>query len=208
MLRGCHAYVIAHTQAQNRSLVKLADRAGFSTIGTVLGADASPLDHDGGHLSFFLVHHQLSEPAMRSILTAIRGSANDNVRFAPVILIINDCPFETILKYIQFGYDDVVTLPERCEVLVSRLSSQLNSDHLYFETGSYLGPDRRRMELPAVADDRRTGSHLHTRYIIRRSVQNGVQIVRRELMGVAHDAWRHGGVANPHHGAGHGRLSA
>jgi hypothetical protein len=190
MLQGCHAYIVAQTAAQNRSLVKLASRAGFSTVGTVLGTDSAPLDHDGEHLSFFLLHHQLGETVMRAIITAIRHSPNDAVRFAPVVLIINDCPFETILKFIEFGYDDVITLPERREVLVSRLSNQLNSDHLYFETDGYLGPDRRRMELlsSAVSDERRTGHHPHTKYTIRRTAEKPIQILRTELIGFGYDA--------------------
>jgi hypothetical protein len=199
MLQGSHAYVVAQTALQNRSLVKLASRAGFSSVATVLGADAAPLDHDGEHLSFFLLHHQLSEPVMRAVIGAIRNSPNDNVRFAPVILIIDDCPFETVLKFIQFGYDDVIALPEKREELVSRLSNQLNTEVTYFEANDYLGPDRRRMELPTdTPDERRTGRHAHTRYTIVRSIDKGVRIARQELHGHAIEpAGRH--VTSPLH---------
>ena len=188
-LEGCHAHVIAHGDAPNRSLVKLAGRAGFSAVDRVLGQSSAPLDHSGGHLSFFLLHHQLGEQAMHSVIGAIRGSSNDLIRFAPLILIINDCPFELVLRYIRFGYDDVITLPERREVLVSRLANQLNRELVYFETSGYFGPDRRRMERPAdKPDERRTGRHPYTRYTIIRNVAKGIRVLRKELLGCVQEA--------------------
>ena len=85
---------------------------------------------------------------------------------------------------LRLGFDDVITLPEKREVIVDRLVGQLNSEHLYIQTDSYLGPDRRRMEFPgAPTDSRRMPDSPHVRLHIRRSVERGVQIVRQEIRG-------------------------
>ena len=73
-------------------------------------------------------------------------------------------------------------------MLQRRLIGQLSWDQVYFQTQDYLGPDRRRMELPDVPpDSRRTGQAPFTRLIIRRDGDQGARVVRREAFGAAND---------------------
>jgi PleD family two-component response regulator len=181
VLAACRAFAVAHTEAQNRTLVKLGERAGFGFVGTVLGERRVPIEAARGDVVYFLLHFRLSDDAMRAVIRRIRQSNEDAIRFAPICLIIDDCPFETILKYVRIGFDDVIALPEKREVLVGRLMSQLETEHVYFETADYLGPDRRRMEVSVMHDERRTGTTPFTRLIIHRSVTTGVRLVRREI---------------------------
>jgi CheY-like chemotaxis protein len=184
MLSFCRAFIVAQTPAQNRSLINLADRAGFGLIGTVLGERRVAIEAARREIAFFLVHHQIPDAAKLAVLERIRQSSDDAIRYAPVCLIINDCPFETVLKYVEFGFDDIVTLPERRDALVGRLLGQLDTPHIYIETTDYLGPDRRRMEVATHhRDERRRGDEGFLRLTVHRSVEGGVRIVRRELVG-------------------------
>lgn len=183
MLAQCRAYVVAQSDAQNRSLVTLAERAGFGFIGTVFGHRAVAVEGERSEIAFFFVHHQLPDGAMTATLRHIRESESECIRYAPVFLVINDCPYETILKYIQFGYDDILTLPEKREVIVDRLCGQLG-EHLYIQTETYLGPDRRRMEVAiSPAEQRRLPDSPYVRLRLSRSIETGVQVLKQEIIG-------------------------
>ena len=55
----------------------------------------------------------------------------------------------------DFGFDDVICLPEKRQILTQRFERQLLTSHLYFRTETYLGPDRRRMERATEVFNRR-----------------------------------------------------
>jgi PleD family two-component response regulator len=192
MLSQCRAYVVAQTSVQNRSLVTLASRAGFGSVASAL--DGQPLlsGTSSSELVFFFLHYRLTDEAKRAVIERLRASVEDTVRFAPILLIIDDQPFETFLRYVQFGFDDIITLPEKQQILVDRLMGQLNADHLYVQSEDYLGPDRRRMEVgTAAGPSRREADTPHVRLTIHRSPDHGVQVRRREFAGrarPAHDA--------------------
>ena len=129
MLASCRAYVVAQSVAQNRSLVRLAERSGFGFVGSVLGDRRVAIEAERGEIVYFLIHHRLSDDTMAAIIKLLRSNASDAIRYAPIVMIIDDCPFETILKYVQFGFDDIISLPEKREIIIDRLRKQLNSEH-------------------------------------------------------------------------------
>jgi PleD family two-component response regulator len=182
MLSRCRAYVAALTEPQNRSLVHLAERAGFGVIGTLLGNRKVTIET--GDVVFFLVHHKLSDDTKRAILRRIRESGKDTVRYAPVVMVSPEVPPEVVVRNVRLGLDDIITLPKKREALVARLCTQLDTEHTYFETLDYVGPDRRRFESnEQQRDERRTGDVPYTRVTIQRSVDRGVRVVRREMVG-------------------------
>lgn len=174
---------MAQSPAQNKSLLRLAEKSGFGFAGSVLGERRVAIEAERGDIVYFLIHHRLSDPAMKSIIKLLRDHADDAIRYAPIILVIEDCPFETILKYVRFGYDDIITLPEKREVIVDRLRNQLNGTHLYIETENYLGPDRRRMEVDREGESRRKDDTLHIRLTVQRTVEHGARVLRRQFTG-------------------------
>jgi len=178
MLSDCNAFIVAPSGEETGQLERLAERVGFGDI-------ASPVSpHRTGHLlTFFILHYRLSEAAMQRVIDEVRGSPDAETRYAPIVLFTDDCPVDRLLDYIQLGFDDVIALPEKREVLEARLSAQLNIDHVYFETDSYLGPDRRRMELPDHRDERRTGTTPFTTLVVRRDPARGVSVQRRHTIG-------------------------
>lgn len=181
MLAYCRAYVVSAGATQDRALTTLAQRVEFGDVRSVFRSEPLPADQ---RVTFFLVDYQLSEPSLRSIIASVRSNRHDVVRYAPIVLFLRDGPYQDMLRFIQLGFDDVIALPDKREVLSSRLRAQLRDDIVYFETDTYLGPDRRRMELPSdPIEFRRTGTTPHTKLFIERDSRAGVKVLRREIIG-------------------------
>lgn len=181
MLEYCNAYVVGATKQQTSELVDLAEGVGFVSVHLVHAEQRSPAARQP-QLNFFLVHYMLSDEHKKAVLAAVRGSPDQDVRFAPVVLISDDCPSETILAYVEFGFDDIISLPETTDMLEQRLSRQLHNPQVYVETAQYLGPDRRRFEAASeIQGWRRAGLKGHTRYTILRHPEHGVEIQQKVL---------------------------
>lgn len=185
MLEQCHAYVVGRDEEHDHGLVQTAGTLGFVSVSGLFRKGVPRLDEKlTTPCLFFLVHHRLEEEALRSVIAAVRYSEDDHIRFAPLVLLLDDGPYELVLRYVRLGFDDVITLPERRELVASRLCGQLGHEIIYFGTSGYLGPDRRRMERPSdTPDERRIGQHSHTRYTIIRSPERGARVLRSEVFG-------------------------
>ena len=179
MLSACQAILFGRTPIQEKFLRSLAQRCGFGHIGGF-----GDVTENVAPINFILVHYLLGDELLSGILRAIRSS-DSLLRFSPVILIADDCPFERVLAYIELGLDDVISLPENREEIIQRLATQLDTEHTYFETLDYFGPDRRRMRADA-GDDRRKGTAGHSRYRFRRDVSCGIEIIDHEVYAIAH----------------------
>jgi hypothetical protein len=160
-------------------LDRIGRRAGF--------VDVQPLG-GGGHggpsdrkLNYFLTHHELGPETLAAVLRSVRSSIIDDVRYAPVVLFAIDGPFEQYLGYIDMGFDDIITLPEKAAIVEQRLLAQLGTEHMYFETATYFGPDRRRMEVEPPAEHKRAASpHSHVRHFFRRDPDRGIVVARSD----------------------------
>jgi DNA-binding response OmpR family regulator len=140
------------------------------------------------------MYRHLSEDVMVNIRNIIRRSEDRNVQFSPIILFTEECDFDTYVRYVKIGFDDVLTLPDKRDMLVARLENQITSEHIYFETADYLGPDRRRLELPGQTDPRRGGeSRSYSRHLVQRSVTEGSRPIRSDLLSNTPLAMRAGG---------------
>lgn len=179
ILAECTAIACCSDGPPLRSLERFA---AATSLGRLLHyRDMAALADDRARIVFFLVHFGLGNDAKIALLQQVRAHPAYRIRFAPVILISDDCDGATYLDYVQMGFDDILCLPDAVELLMDRLLNQLNHDILYIETTDYLGPDRRRMELPgATHAGRLSSSHMHTRLVIHRSLADGPVIVRRQ----------------------------
>lgn len=185
MLDQCHAYVVGKDEEHDHSLIQTAGTLGFTSV-SALFRNGTPRPEERRFFPclFLLVHHRLEDKVLRSVITTVRCSESKQVRFAPLVLLLDDGPYELVLRYVRLGFDDVIALPEQRKLVASRLCGQLGQEMTYFATSGYLGPDRRRMERPAdTPDERRTGRHPYTRYTIIRSPDTGVRVLRLEEYG-------------------------
>lgn len=179
-LARCSAIALAPSEPDLEALMTLARRLGFGSVhGFTDPEEASAVP--SYNLLFFLVHFALSTEGKKRFLKQLRRAATINVCFAPVVVFLPDGPGDQVIEHIGMGFDDVISLPENSRVLAARLAAQVGREQLYIETGSYLGPDRRRMERAEHSHPARTGETEHTRLTIVRTPEQGVQVLRRQV---------------------------
>ena len=180
LLAHCVAIAVAHDDFDSEALISIGRKVGFGAV-----ADFSHFSGNDWHahpLLYFLVHYGIGSAAKRALLDKVRHASSVNICFAPVVLFLQGGPAEEALEYIEMGFDDVIRLPEDSHVLSARLATQIGQEHVYIETHSYLGPDRRRMEPPGQSHPGRTGKHDYTNLTLLRSPELGVQILRRQTV--------------------------
>ena len=181
MLNECTAHLVAHSSRENQELLHIAHAVGFTDVRSIFQSATGTTTVPVHKLSFFLVHHHLAYGAMKKIVSSLRASTVEEVRFAPIVLFNFDCPFEEYLALIEIGFDDVITLPEKRPVMIDRMMSQIGTEQVYFETSGYCGPDRRRMDVTAPHDHERAPiPHSHIRHHFRRRIRTGIEYLRRD----------------------------
>lgn len=181
MLDRCTAFVIASSDAQTRSLERIAHRLGIESVRPIQSRRAFESDEGVRPVAFFLFDRRLDERLMRSVMAAIRACDIDRVRYAPAMLFVDDCPFEAYLHFVHMGFDDALALPDKRDVLVQRLESQLLAPQLYIRTPTYFGPDRRRFDLAGETDERRgSGDHWHERVTFLRDLDFGIKVLKTQ----------------------------
>ena len=179
MLELCRAIIVAPTPFDSRALGEVALEVGFGDIASIFD-DSDTSNGLKYPVSFFLVHHRLSDSDCDDIVDAVRHIDRKGLRYSPLVVMLPETSGETARKFIRMGFDDVIHLPQSRVQLTARLGSQLDRDIVYFETGDYLGPDRRRVDMDSALQ-RRTGVSPHTRLVIRRDPDYGTRIVSRHL---------------------------
>lgn len=188
-LSQCHALVVAHGDQHINMMLRLCRSVGFGEAADLAVAGFDRVD--ARRVLYTLVHYDMGDEAKQRLVSALRRSERTEISFAPIILFVPDIPYEQMLTYIAMGFDDVVCLPEKNDVLSARLEQQLNSEHIYIETPIYVGPDRRRMDVPSPIRPQRTGTGDYTRILLRRVPGEGIAVVSRQLhiRGRAVDGW-------------------
>ena len=182
MLSACKAVVIGKTATQIRFLRSFADRCGFGLVEEPATGD---IPSAKTRISYVLVHHKVGDGLLRAVTRAIRGGSRE-VCFSPIVVIADDCTVDRIVHFVDLGVDDVITLPEKRDVLVQRLCGQLWAEHHKIETEDYFGPDRRRLETKTHIDDRRLGVASYARFVIQRIPEHGTKVVRHQIFSAPH----------------------
>jgi hypothetical protein len=181
-LEQCCACVVADTDAQRLTLERIARRTGFVRIGAVFNRLEAPASR-AAPVPFFFFHYRLSEERLRSAMSELRSFVDENRRFSPAIIVVGECSYPEVVQFVNLGFDDIVVLPEAAAVLQKRFVAQLDAQITYFETGTYLGPDRRRLRRePRPEFDRPSQKSRHVRYLINRSARAGIRLLRREVI--------------------------
>ena len=95
-------------------------------------------------VNFFLFDYSSEFEKSKQWISEIRNCQQLRVRFAPLICFVETPSKEIIISCVNAGFDDILTLPWSRTKFQERLSKQINTKNIYFETDNYLGPDRRR----------------------------------------------------------------
>lgn len=173
-LSACAAIVIATDDGGTASLCALAKAVGF---GTALDF-RTPSAHTTELMPFYLLHHTVTDAAKTRFLRAIRATEDPRRKYAPVILFLPKGPAHQTIFYVEMGFDDVLFLSETSQSISARLRQQIGQEVVFVQTGSYLGPDRRRMERIRKDDPRRRpgGSGQYSRLSVLRDPLTGPRV--------------------------------
>ncbi|RYE49472.1 MAG: response regulator [Hyphomicrobiales bacterium] len=179
MFESCRAYVMAANLRDSLALETAAHHLGFGEV--VCGLDSpAHAGHPGTTITYFFLDYRMRDEELVDTLAAIREERSSRLCYSPVILFTADQAAETVVRYVRFGFDDVISLPARRDELAERLADQLYGEQLYIETKDYFGPDRRRLDRGA---ELRLGISPHTRLVFERDPRRGVRVLDREVRG-------------------------
>ena len=132
---------------------------------------------------FLVAMPEMGDERFKDTVIYLVGHGDEGAMGLVVNQSLEDMRFADILEELGIGEkDDIIRLPEDSHVLSARLATQIGQEHVYIETHSYLGPDRRRMEPPGQSHPGRTGKHDYTNLTLLRSPELGVQILRRQTV--------------------------
>ena len=102
----------------------------------------------------------------------------DAVRFAPLIYFARHPALDTIRACISMGFDDVIALPFG-EGVSDRILRQIGRLHVYYETETYFGPDRR--DRTAATREATPDAGQFRRYEIMRSPEKGIDVLHNDF---------------------------
>lgn len=178
------AFVVGPRDGPGAALRDVAARLGFETVLPFAGAAQAEQQAAQTPLMFFLFAAVDDPRTLKLAADAIRFCPSRRVRFSPLIYFSESPSLAAIRLCVAMGFDDVLTVPFIEQRVAGRIGRQIDRTQVYFETGSYFGPDRRRTQ-EAVTDSGRGASGQHRRIEIIRSIANGVSVLRDDLQAVA-----------------------
>lgn len=176
------AFVVGPRDGAGASLLELARAIGFASVERYQGLARAEKRIEETPLVFFLCSAVSDVETLKPVADAIRFSASYRLRFAPLVYLARELSLPVLQRCIEMGFDDVVTLPYAGSNLGERILSHVGKPKVYFETGTYFGPDRRnRMgENRSLGSDHGGGEH--RRFEIVRHMDRGIDIVRDDFV--------------------------
>lgn len=168
----------------SKRLDELAREAGFELTRPFTTREAAERQSRFTPLCFFFFKFQPDlEPIARRI-AELRASRETSIRFAPMVCFVEQPSRAEIIACIRAGIDDIVTLPVASADLKRRVRAQTGHPVVYFETGDYFGPDRRRHLMGRIepgGPERRNQSSAHKRHHFIRKPVSGVRVLNVEI---------------------------
>lgn len=178
MFESCRAYVMAANLRDSLALETVAHHLGFGEVISGLGG-STRAGRPGTAITYFFLDYRMRDEELVDTITAIREERGSRLCYSPIVLLTADRAAETVVRYVRFGFDDVISLPARRDELAERLAGQLH-EQVYIETKDYFGPDRRRLDRGA---ELRLGISPHTRLLFERDPRRGIKVLHREVRG-------------------------
>jgi hypothetical protein len=161
-------------------LLALARSLGFARVEPYSGIEIMLARAESTPLVFVLCAAVPDVGKLKPIAKLLRSSADFRLRFAPLIYFPPDPSIEVIKACIGMGFDDIIAMPYAGNDLGQRIGRQLDGTHVYYETPTYFGPDRRNRVGDARSSDSDHGGGEHRRMEIRRS-DAGIDVLSDEF---------------------------
>ena len=160
------------------ALIELAQQLGFANVSAFSGRSAAEKQSALTPLVFFLCAAVADIKALKATADGLRNSRSDAIRFAPLIYFARSPGLDTIRACIQMGFDDVIALPAG-DGVADRIMRQVGRLHVYYETDSYFGPDRR--DRSGSSRETAADAAQFRRYEIMRSLETGIDVLHDDF---------------------------
>lgn len=173
-----YAYVVGPEGGPGAALSEMARGLGFSGVSSFSSVAQAEQQTQITPICFFLFAATEDVTLLRSVADAVRFSPTRRVRFSPLVYFAESPSVETITACINMGFDDIITMPFTRRRVLDRITRQVGQNLVYYETGSYFGPDRRgRIQAAAPGTESRAGGQFRRLEIVR-SLINGINVLR------------------------------
>lgn len=171
------AFVVGSSDGPGAMLQDLAASLGFSPVQSYAGLRRAEKQAEATPLQFFLCAEVPDVRSLKPMADAIRFSPSLNLRFAPLIYFARQLSVDAIRLCIGMGFDDVIALPYAGGDLGERIGRQVGTRQVYYDTGTYFGPDRRNRDEASRPDARGGASAEFRRIEIIRTPESGVDVL-------------------------------
>jgi hypothetical protein len=175
------AFVVGPRDGAGAALSDLARSIGFAPVERYRGLAQAERQAETTPLVFFLCAGVTDVRTLKPMADAIRFSPSLKLRFSPLIYFARDLSLEGIKLCISMGFDDVIALPYASGDLRERVGRQVGQMQVYYETGTYFGPDRRNRVGEARPEGSDRGGGQFRRIEIRRTPERGTDVLRDDL---------------------------
>lgn len=98
----------------------------------------------------------MPEGSGEDLLRWIRGHANDDIRFLPVIVISAYTTERVTVAARDLGANETLVKPVSGKALAQRICSVIDKPRSFIKAPDYFGPDRRRQNLPYEGPNKRS----------------------------------------------------
>jgi hypothetical protein len=174
------AFIVGSGEEPVTALEALARSLGFAPIIRYTNMSAARRQVDETPLVFFLCAPVKDVSELKPLTNAVRFSDDMRLRFSPLIYFTPEPSVERIRACINMGFDDVIATPYAGGDLAERIGRQVGQTHIYYETATYFGPDRRnRVGPPRSSDSDHGGGQFRRIEIVRTDA--GVDVLRDDF---------------------------
>lgn len=161
-------------------LQNLAAKLGFSPVQSYAGLRRAEKQAETTPLQFFLCAEVPDVRTLKPMADAIRFSPSLNLRFSPLIYFARQLSIDAIRLCIGMGFDDVIALPYAGGDLRERIGRQVGTRQVYYDTGTYFGPDRRSRDEVDRPGDGGASAEFRRIEIVRRP-ESGVDVLSDDM---------------------------
>jgi len=176
------AFIVGADSGPGAVLFSLAQGFGFSAVMPFREMGAVEKQFERTPLCFFLFAGSTDVAALRATTRTLRHAGDRRLIFSPQIYFTENPGLDLIRMAIGLGFDDIISLPIAPARVEERLRRQVNRPIVYFETASYIGPDRRTRQIPNDPGHKLRGTGgWHRRIEFTRSFDHGMALLRNEV---------------------------
>jgi hypothetical protein len=174
------ALVVGPRDGASAAISELAKALGFAPVERYAGLARTETQALATPLIFFLCAAVSDVATLEPMARTIRFAAG-RLRFSPLVYFTHAPSVDTIRQCIRMGFDDVIALPSVTGAIGERLFRQIGQPHVYYETATYFGPDRRNRLGQDRSTDSDHGGGQYRRIEIVRDPRSGVNVLRDDF---------------------------